>query len=290
MKRNDGASILKAVLAAVFVVAFLFLALITGFDKENITFAERIVNVVTIPFARGTDSLAVKTQDFFALFREIDELRAENTELKRTVGVLQHRLENLENLERENESLRELAGYREASREAFELETARVIVRYPENWHKTIIINKGSREGIREKMPVITPDGLVGKVTRVFPENSEVLLVTDSECAVGARINESRETYGVAEGSGLTDSYLKMIYLPHDADISVDDLIVTSGLGGEYPSGLSIGRVYEIVAEENGLMKHAFLEPSVSFRTLEDVLVVKNHVDAMENPLDGEGD
>ena len=122
-------------------------------------------------------------------------------------------------------------------------------------------------------MAVITPRGIVGRVTAAAERSSEVLLVLDPEGAVAGMVRNSRYP-GIVEGSVSDQGYLQMIHLPYDSQVRENQTVITSGLGGIFPKGLRIGFITEIIVEPNGLMKKALIQPFVDFDRLEEVLVV----------------
>jgi len=178
--------------------------------------------------------------------------------------------------------------YTKTHQDDYQLSVAEVIGRDPSNWYRTIIISQGSQDGIKVDMPVITPGGLVGRVVSVTVHTAEVLLLVDNESAVGARVLETRDTPGVVEGDGQSNS-LEMIHLSHNETIAVGQTIVTSGFSSIYPKGLPIGIVKEVNLEPSGLTQRATLQPFVDFSRLEEVMVIRQVLatdteESVENP------
>ena len=151
--------------------------------------------------------------------------------------------------------------------------SAEVIARSPENWHKSMTINRGKADGISRNLVVVTPQGLVGRVTSCTDTTSEVLLILDRESAVGALVQVSR-TQGIVEGHG-DQNRLKMVNIPYDSSIQNGQIVVTSGLSEIFPPGLRIGEVIDVGHEPNGLLKYAYIKPSVDFDKLEEVFIIK---------------
>ncbi|MFZ7102314.1 MAG: rod shape-determining protein MreC [Peptococcaceae bacterium] len=256
------------------IVLLLGLAKYTGMERNQLSPIEAVIKTVVAPFQNGATSIMQKTKDFFSIFGEVKELRAENAQLKKDVSELNHQINLLRDYGLENIRLRKLLEYKELHGNDFSLLSAQVIARDHSNWYSTITINRGSEDGVQKDMPVVTHQGLVGRVINVTADASEVLLILDQEGAVGARVWETRETLGIVEGKGDGSSILTMIHLPHDASIVVGHTIVTSGLGGLFPPGIRIGEVTEVADEASGLMKQAKVEPFVDFNRLEEVLVI----------------
>lgn len=260
-------------LLLVFLV-FFNLARITGYERESLSYVEKGLKIVAAPLQGGATAVLQKTQDFFGSFREIKSLREENALLKEKVSELVSQINTLKDYRLENQRLKVLLDYKLAHSEDFQFKAAEVIGRNPNNWYRTLTINVGAEDGIKKDLPVVTHQGLVGRIINVSPKTSEVLLILDQDGAVAARVWETRDTPGVVEGKGDGNSVLSMIYLPHDADLRKGQTVVTSGLGGIFPQGIRIGKITDIIDESNGLMKKAFIKPYVNFGRLEEVLVI----------------
>lgn len=256
------------------ITILLVAARLTGMERPSLSLLETGIQSVKAPFASGATSAIQKVQDFLGMFGEITELREENANLKKKVGELNQEIDLLRDFGLENVRLRQLLEYKEVHINDFGLLAAQVIGRDHSNWYSTIIINKGTNDGVQKHMPVVTHQGLVGRIISVSPRASEVLLVLDQEGAVGGRVWETRETPGVVEGNGQGNDLLSMIHLPHDAQIDVGQTIVTSGLSGLFPPGIRIGKVIQVKDEASGLMKRATIEPFVDFNRLEEVLII----------------
>lgn len=222
---------------------------------------------------KGITVVTRKTGDFFAYFSDNRKLRQENENLTKRVAELEESVYRLTEQEMENQRLHNMLNYKEEKKENYQLLLAKVIGRDSNNWYKTLIIDQGSADGIRKNMTVVDYKGLVGTVISVTPNTAEVLMILDSEGAVGARIFENRVTPGVVVGTGRSD-YLEMIHLPHDVPIEAGQTVVSSGLGGMYPKGIRIGTVMEVKPEPNWLMKSALIKPFVDFSRLEEVFVI----------------
>lgn len=262
------------VLIVIVLILLLTGARFTGMERDSFTILETGIQAVKAPLASGATGVIQKVKDFFGMLKEIDDLREENALLKKRIGELTQEIDLLRDYGLENIRLRELLDFKEAHINDFELLTAKVIGRDPSNWYSTIILNKGTNDGVQKDMTVITHQGLVGRVINTSPRASEVLLIIDQEGAVGARVWETRETLGVVEGRGQDNNLLTMIHMAHDAEIAVGQTIVTSGLAGIFPPGIKIGEVVAVKDETSGLMKQAEIKPFVDFNRLEEVFII----------------
>lgn len=150
---------------------------------------------------------------------------------------------------------------------------APILSQRPDAKFDTLLIGRGSRDGVHPHSVVVTRKGLVGQVTEVTPTTATVVLLTEQNGGVGARVQraESR-TFGICKGDNA--GVLWMYHLPNDANIKKGDLIVSSGMGEVYPSGIVIGTVAEVKPDEENVNKKARIIPSVAFDRLEDVYVL----------------
>jgi rod shape-determining protein MreC len=205
----------------------------------------------------------------------------------RDLQTARQEIETLQNqidaLERENEELREIQGEYQLlvdlfnrARQAPEYQrlTASVIGQDPNPAVRSIIIDKGSADGIRVGMPVESARGLVGQVYRTTLNSSQIVLITDSSSAIPARLGTSRAT-GIMRGGGLGGvPTIEWIDLKHN--IEVGEPVLTSGLGGRFPQGLVIGRVIEVDRREAELFQQAVVQPAADLDSLEIVFVITN--------------
>ena len=150
---------------------------------------------------------------------------------------------------------------------------ADVIARRADPKFDTLLISRGSQDGVKPNSVVVSRNGLVGRVFEVTPGTASVLMLTDQKSGVGARVQrEESRAVGVCEGDN--SAVLMMLGLSSEADIKKDDVIVTSGLGGVYPKGLVIGTVLDVKADEGNVGKVVRVKPRVDFDHLEEVYVL----------------
>ena len=148
---------------------------------------------------------------------------------------------------------------------------ARIIGRNVSNWYKAIVINKGTRDGIHAEMGVITNAGVVGRVVRVNPTTSIVLLLSDPNVAITGMIQTSRDE-GIIQGTPQGNIHMK--YLPPLSPVQVGDVVVTSGLTDDFPRGLYIGHIQQVTKAATDLFQSGKITPIVDFSKLEGVLVI----------------
>ncbi len=195
---------------------------------------------------------------------------------------LQEEVNSLTEAQLENVRLRKLLGMKEDMEQKWQMIPANIIARDTENWFRSVTIDRGTVDGLKKDLVVINQDGLVGRVISVTRNTAEVLLILDREGAVGCLVQLTR-TPGIVEGLG-TSGLLRMIDFPYDAEVKENQVVLTSGLGGVYPSGLRIGFITQVKLEPNGLMKQAIVKSFVDFNRLEEVLVLIKPINEVHVP------
>lgn len=268
------------------VLVLLIVMQLSATNRQEITLLEKLIRESYSPLQSGVDKVKQATGQFIIRVAGGPDLAEQLQSL-----TIKNNLLSLENMQlRENkaevERLRELLDYKQAQNDQYVLEAARVIARSPNNWYKTLTIDKGSDNGIAVNMAVINPDGLVGKVVSVSSNSSQIWLITDREMAVGAILQDTRETRGIVEGMG-SSGKLRMINIPYYSLVRDGERVVSSGLSETYPPGIQIGLIKDIEQEANGLVLSATVEPSVDFDQLEEVLVIKQFKGTTEKGSEG---
>ncbi|MGB7768418.1 MAG: rod shape-determining protein MreC [Verrucomicrobiia bacterium] len=201
-----------------------------------------------------------------ALLKEIGNLQHDNQQLR--IQMMQAAA-----IARENEQLRALLGWQRQT--TWKLKLANVVLRDPANWWRTVQIDLGKRDGIVENQPVLTPEGLVGRVSSVGLTRSQVVLLGDPNCRVSALVENPAHDIGIITASGPLDSSLMdLTYLSGNADLKPGQNVVTSGEGGIFPRGILIGQIVDSRPVEFGLYTEARVKLSANLGTLEQVWVL----------------
>jgi rod shape-determining protein MreC len=220
-------------------------------------------------------------QEFMAAPRDLVTLRTRNTELEAQVAQLQSQVIDLQQRVSETEILAALVDFERASPES-SYKAASVIGRDPSPFLHYVIINRGSNEGIQRGMPVVTNEGLVGRVDAVIADAARVQLITDPISSVNIHLKNAN-TDAVLVGSVTGDVSLDLI--SQDANINPGDLILTSGLGGGFPSDLIVGQVVNVRKLPAELFQQATVQPAVDFSRLQIVLIITNFRAIDTSPL-----
>lgn len=247
---------------------------------------DKVAVAITAPFQIAIhwtlDGLATFYNNYISLWKTRQEhlsLIDENRKLVNTII-------NLRELEQENIRLRNLLQFKENYK--IQAIAARMIARDVSSEFRAIRINRGTMHGVGLNMPVITADGVVGRVLRVAPTTSDVVTILDPLSAIDSYIMRSRAR-GIVEG--LTDTLCQLKFALRVDDIQPGDLLLSSGLGGSFPKGIPVGSVIRVTRKTYGITQNVEIKPSVDFSKLEEVLVVTKtdnspvHVQLIENQL-----
>jgi len=210
---------------------------------------------------------ASPVQDFKSLVR----VRAKNRRLAKENAELQLDLSRYKEAFRENVRLRKLVGF--GIRRGLSVVPARVIGRNNMPGVKTILLDVGSNKEIKSELPVVSGEGLVGKVIHVTPNYSTVQLVIDRNFRAAARIQRNRET-GIFEMTGKGFGVLSGVH--HRVEIIPGDTVITTGMESLYPAGFVIGIVDKVDDSQPGLFQNIRVAPRVNFTRLEEAFVVLN--------------
>jgi len=246
-----------------------------GGDRGPLATLGRTFGAIVAPLQEGVAAVFRPIGSFFtnvfragALAERVERLEAENAELRREqteVGTLQ-----VENTEYER-----LLGIEDAA--AVDLMGAAVVAESPSNFEWAVVINRGSDDGVARDMPVVAPEGLVGRVVEAYPSSATVMLIIDPDSRVTARLSTSRETGLIA---GQRENPLRFDLIDAETEIVPGELVETSGyqiqagFEGLYPPGIQIGQVERIEPGADGIELSVLVRPNVDFSRLDRVAVV----------------
>lgn len=211
-------------------------------------------------------------QNYFAL----QEIRRENDQLKQEVTKLRVSLEQERSVAQQARTLQQLLDLRSAT--GFETAAAMVIGSGADPEFRTITIDKGTQDGLRPDMAVMSPAGIVGRILMPTARAAKVQLIIDRDAAAGVLIERSRvngvvEGLGSGEELGFKAGMISLNYVPSSADVKQGDRVVTSGIDGIYPKGVPVGEIQSAEPAGGGEWRIR-VKPAVDFAALEAVLVV----------------
>lgn len=209
---------------------------------------------------------------FFNIFSQkltFTTLASQNKYLTQKLSKLEFNTTRLNELSKENERLRNLLAFKNNS--TYQAEAAEVIGQDPNLFSRIIIIDKGLNRNLRPDMAVVTFSGIVGRLIEVGSQVSKVMLITDPNSRISARIQRTREE-GLLVGT--LGANCRLRYLSLDSDLKIGDEVVTSG-GEVYPKGILIGTVIAVGQETDSLSLYTMVKPAVKFSQLEEVLCLE---------------
>ena len=252
------------------IIITIFIMTIDYHGKTYLNWLESIGLKLFSPINRGVTLVADNTKNYLKAIAEFKRMEAENKELKEKIEITYQENTILKEKLIAYDRLKKLLELKETF--VYEMIPSLVISREPGNWFNSIIIDKGMADGVEKNMAVATSRGLVGRVVSVDSRTAKILLILDQRSAVGGMIQRSRDI-GVVKGSESNYCYIE--YLSNDADVKINDVVITSGLGSIFPKGLIIGKIVGIKKESHDLFQKVIVRPEVDFTKLEEVFVVK---------------
>jgi len=255
---------LKKRIIVVLVIIFFVVLNLTAFTKEVKNFFYLISSPIQKTLWRAGD----RVSDFFEAIFEIKNLKKENEELKLKIQALLSENVAIIELKKENEILREALEI--GLEKEFKLVFAKIIGK--DISQDTILIDKGSEDGISKNSPVITQQKtLVGKISEVYENFSKVMLVSNKNSSFDAKISDS-EIYGVVKGKGNFKLFLDLI--PKEKEIKEGDFIVTTSLGGVFPEGLLVGEITEVKKLDVEPFQQAEIKPAFDIKEIENLFII----------------
>lgn len=261
----------------VFLTAGILLLALSGFLRPLLGF-------VMDPFINSQRWLSERfmaVYDFFTLPRDVTDLLARNAQLEGEVSSLQTQVIQLQEQLQEADVLYSLLDFARA-RPQDQYIAAAVIGRDPSPFLNYVIIDHGTDDGIRHGMPVVTEQGLVGRIDAVTASAARVQLITDPGSVVNVRL-QNQNSEGQISGSVTGDITLGMV--AQNVNLSTGEILLTSGLGGNFPSDILVGQVQEVSRSDNQLFQSASVQPVVDLNSIRAVLVIINFRTVNITPL-----
>ena len=272
MKRSSNRFLIM-ILSLAAVIAVL-LSVMSYFSATSAALPN-LAGIAASPFRALSAAVSETLGRWADYFTRFDELEEENRQLKLQIAEMEEDVRQATFDREENAHLRKVAELREQRRD-LHLESARVLVQDSSNWYSLLTINKGTAYDIEVGDCVVTEEGyLLGVVTEAGLNWATVRTILDSESSIGALVFRSGSS-ALAQGdfSLMGEGRMALSYLGAEPDVVAGDLIVTSGLGGYYPSQVVIGYVEEVRTGDDGLTQYAVLRPEMSLEGLTEIFVV----------------
>lgn len=268
--RHKGIWIVAA--AVVIAVVTFVAALLPGDSSGPLSGA---LGVIATPVRSGLSSLAGWLEDRYNYTFRYDELAQENEQLKQRIAELEEQARLGADAIEENERLYDLLGLRE-KRADFVFESAKITARGASNWSSTLTLNKGTSHGVAVGNCVVDQYGnLVGIVSEAAYNWCTLITVVDADLELGGLVART-DSAAILEGDFalMGEGKLKLTYLPENTQLLSGDQVLTSGMGGVYPSGLVVGTIDEVLTELSGMGRYAIISPSAELDELRQVFII----------------
>ena len=239
------------------IIILIMLVIFSNVNSEKITSIENVASTIVMPIENGLTYLKNKINNNDKFFQNVNELKTENESLKQKNSELEQQL-----------NLAEKYG-------EYKTVPGTIISRDISNYSKTLVINIGSDNGIKEKMTVLADEGLVGYVISTTNKTAKIQTIVDSASATSCIASTTRDTM-ICKGTIENKSVLSASNIDTNARIIQGDSVETSGLGGIYLKGIHVGKIKKVNEGSNKTDSYATIETAVDFEKLENVLVITN--------------
>jgi rod shape-determining protein MreC len=223
-----------------------------------------------VPLQSKTTALVTQLRHLGPELTSLRRVSEDNQTLRHAVERLTLENNLLHERDRENTQLRQDLGYRQHT--PYHFIPADVVSRDPASWLERLVINQGSRSGIRVNTGVLVPEGVVGRVMEVHLSSAVIMLLPDQQSSLASAIERSRVP-GTVKGIGQT--FLSLLHVTTADDIKIGDRVVTSTVSSLFPPGIMIGTIQQVAPTDNGLMLAVHIKPAVDFQRLERVWVLQ---------------
>lgn len=255
LRRHRDATVLA-------VLVLLSVSLMLAPEPSKLAYAQTALNTLLYPFYTARN-----------YFGGLASVREENRELKRVLATLLHERERLLQFRDERDRLRRLAEFKEE--QYLDLVPCEVIGRNLDRFQTTLVIDKGAADSIKERMPVLSYEGYVGRVSRVFPTSAWVQLICSRNNPVSCLDKRSR-VVGILEWIQFSRFELKQVSVVDD--VQAGDTLITSGFGGVAPKGFPVAVVTKVKQQMDGVSLKVEAVSDINFRALEEVFVVRDEI------------
>jgi rod shape-determining protein MreC len=225
------------------------------------------------PVQRATTGVGGAGIGFFRSFADMRNAQAENGTLKQKLADAENELREARQAKDENERLKKLLNF--TNDISYKSIPAHVIGRDTSAWFNTLIINRGTANGVDLDMPVITPEGIVGRVVGVGPISAQVMLLTDERSAAGAVVGQLGQSNAIGSVRGFgKNGLLEMRYVSGLETVNVGDYVVTTGQDRIYPPGLNVGTVIEVKQGTANTPHTIYVRSGARLESLQEVAVL----------------
>jgi len=269
----------KSIVTFISCTLFCIISLSVQGSGFTLTF-EGIISGIFSPFQKGYNAVQGGTSRFWVGFSEFDRVKADLALTRQKLETYEALDEDLNEIRNENLRLRNLLGMKERIR--YDSIPGFVISKDPDNWFRTLIINRGERDGVTINMPVVAYQGdtkaIIGKIVEVRGSLSRIEPVISTDIKIGVKLGESKFP-GLLTGYSHNSNLCKVDYITRAAQVKFGDVIVTSGQAGVFPPGLVIGTVVKTELPESNPYQKIIVKPAIDYNLIDEVFIIKKNPD-----------
>ena len=269
-KEKNKKKIIFIIIFSIFVIMFVAFF----FRNSSNGVVASISGIVAKPITFVYESFNNLFNNISKKFGDIEQVQQENEQLKQENENLKLQILESQKILDENTTLKEMLNIQKEYQH-FELVMGNIIYREHDNWTQTFKIDIGENDGIKLNQAVVHKDGLVGYISSVEKDTSTVTTILDPSSSVSVSISTVNEPAILKGDLNLkSQNRLTLDFIPLDANISIADMLYTSGLGATYPASIPVGKIIEVINNKNDMNRYAIVEPNVNIRTISEVGVI----------------
>jgi len=275
---------IKTVWIWIFILVVVFFSITLNLEnRKSWNPLEQIVIETIAPFQKFIQRTVNAIQGVWAKYFHLIEVYSENLRLQRQMDVLKMENAQMKETLATHQRLQELLQFKKTI--DYPVIAAQVIGKDPSGLFQSVMIDKGKNSGLAVNMPVVNAEGVVGQLVSVSSDYAKVLLIIDQNSAVDCIIQRSRDK-GIVKG--ISSKECKLDYVLKTSDVTIGDMVVTSGMVRMFPKGIPVGEVIEVNNQPGELFKDVKIKPMVDFSKLEELLVILKE-DPLSNHLREKG-
>ena len=264
----------RSILILIFLIFVSFILMGVSQSKVTIQF-KSVAYGILYPFQFvGVRSITL-VKDFFSSIEKNRQLKEELVSVKKMLEQYEQSQYEYEEIKRENRRLRSLIGVQ--TEMEYETVIAEIVAKSPQDYYKTLIVNRGKNSGVEKWMPVVAYQNetrcVVGKVIDVQQFSARIQPLIDQSSYIGVMLMESRYS-GLLQGQSPISDNCLMQYVDRRSEINYGDLVITSGMGGVFPKGIIVGEIVSVSKKRYGVFQEAIVKPVVDYGRLEEVYII----------------
>jgi len=265
----------KIIFIIILLIISFFISAVFFRNSSNVI-VSNISNIALKPFTITYDFVTSAFSKLGVYFSNKEKINEENSNILKENEELKLQLLESQKILDENTSLKQMLEIKKAFQH-FDISMGKIVYREHDNWTKTFKIDIGENDGVKVNQAVVSTNGLVGYISSVEKETSTVTTILDPSSSVSVKISSANEPAILKGDLDLKSSNkLKLEFIELDANISISDMLYTSGLGTLYPSSIPVGKIIEIKNSKNDIDRYAIVEPNVNITSISEVGVIIN--------------